>query len=49
MGPKTPPPPPILVIYQFVHLLFWFCETGSFCVAQDGFKLVIFLFQSPEC
>lgn len=37
------------VIYQFIHMLFWFCGTGSYYVAQASFKLVIFLFQSPEC
>lgn len=47
MGPKIPPPTPILIIYQFIHLLFWFCKTGSYYLGQASFTLVIFLFHSP--
>ena len=49
MGPKIPSPAPIFLISQFRHVLFRFCKTGSYYVAQASFKLVIFLFQSPEC
>jgi hypothetical protein len=33
----------------FLFFAFFFSETGADCVAQAGFKLVIFLPQPPQC